>query len=979
MAVFKNELDLDASKHNKSMDDAAGKVKQYDKAIRDAERETKNQIAAQKALAREMNKLKSNADAAKGSVMNLVGAFKSSNFQDIGRDITSLGNALKGMNGKNFGQLAQAFGVSGAQLSSLAAVAGPAAAAVAGVAATKAFIEFNIELDKTTNKVQEITGIAREGSQYLSSQITAVAGTFGKDFDETLGAIDTLMSHFGVSGEEALRLIQDGLVAGADAGGNFYNMLSSYSGAFKDAGIEADQLVAIMSQTKNGLFGEEGMDAIVKATQNIRMMKDSTSQALAQIGIDGKKMAADIASGQTDIFTEMKKVATKMQEFGGDSEEVGKVLAEVFGKTGVKAGSDFADAIAGLTTNLAEAKEGANENNKALDELANAHKDLQNIMQQLFGVSSQGWSTMGTQIKTKLIRALIDAINYVIEMYNNSEFLRTKIAITVGVVSTAFRALGSMFSYIGRNVQILYKALDNLIHLKFDALAHNLEEFWQSIKQVYGDIKNDVENGIKDASSLPEEIKIKLTYDTTPEGGGGGTTKGGSGGTTPKGSGGSTTKKGSGSTPKKGGTTKSGKDRSSTEEFDKESLADYEKRLAELEKKRKNSKLSEEQIIALDRQIAQMELKVRDAKIYLDIIPELSVDKLSDSELEKLHNLYTQAGDERAKDTEFEMSSRKAVNAVKNIKMPEMSGKFSEDEIALQSFQDALIKLLDVYKEYPKALDEVANKFQEFSKLKSDFENGKFDSISTMFNNVEGVDKFVNQMRSAGYTFEEIYEEIQKFSNVKKTFENIELPIDNLENYISLLREQGKAYEDIAEKLKQISELNEMATNFGELGNAISGLGSNISSLGGKAAETIGTITTAVGQTVALVGQIMAFAAAQAVQNAFALPFPANIAAYASVIGMISSAIAIVGGIVGKFANGGIVSGGTSIGDYQLARVNGGEMILNKTQQAHLFNLINANNSTNKSNISNGSVEFKIKGQELVGVLNNYNRKINRI
>ena len=60
-----------------------------------------------------------------------------------------------------------------------------------------------------------------------------------------------------------------------------------------------------------------------------------------------------------------------------------------------------------------------------------------------------------------------------------------------------------------------------------------------------------------------------------------------------------------------------------------------------------------------------------------------------------------------------------------------------------------------------------------------------------------------------------------------------------------------------------------------------------------------------------------------------------------------------------------------------LARVNAGEMILNNRQQRNLFNLLNGNGTL--SNGGNGQVEFKIKGKELVGVLNNYNNKTSKV
>ena len=73
-----------------------------------------------------------------------------------------------------------------------------------------------------------------------------------------------------------------------------------------------------------------------------------------------------------------------------------------------------------------------------------------------------------------------------------------------------------------------------------------------------------------------------------------------------------------------------------------------------------------------------------------------------------------------------------------------------------------------------------------------------------------------------------------------------------------------------------------------------------------------------------------------------------------------------------KFADGGIFSGSSFIGDNMIARVNSGEMILNNRQQKNLFNLLNGNGS----NGSNGKaqVELKIKGKDLKGVVNNYDK-----
>lgn len=75
-----------------------------------------------------------------------------------------------------------------------------------------------------------------------------------------------------------------------------------------------------------------------------------------------------------------------------------------------------------------------------------------------------------------------------------------------------------------------------------------------------------------------------------------------------------------------------------------------------------------------------------------------------------------------------------------------------------------------------------------------------------------------------------------------------------------------------------------------------------------------------------------------------------------------------------KYASGGIVGGG-QVGDQHLARVNGGEIIMNKNQQTRLWNILNGREGT--VGATGGQVTFRIEGRDLVGVLNNFNKSNN--
>ena len=162
----------------------------------------------------------------------------------------------------------------------------------------------------------------------------------------------------------------------------------------------------------------------------------------------------------------------------------------------------------------------------------------------------------------------------------------------------------------------------------------------------------------------------------------------------------------------------------------------------------------------------------------------------------------------------------------------------------------------------------------------------------------------------------------------------------------------------------------------GNVGSAFSSLGGAIGGTAGKMLEMAGQTAQAVAQMipqiVALIGAKEGEALAAGTASAASLPFPANIAAIASIIATIT---ALFASFAGSFADGGIISGGSFHGDKMLARVNAGEMILNPKQQSNLFNALDSGGAT--GGVQN--VEFKISGTELKGVLKNTESKMSKL
>lgn len=173
------------------------------------------------------------------------------------------------------------------------------------------------------------------------------------------------------------------------------------------------------------------------------------------------------------------------------------------------------------------------------------------------------------------------------------------------------------------------------------------------------------------------------------------------------------------------------------------------------------------------------------------------------------------------------------------------------------------------------------------------------------------------------------------------------------------------------------SNMDSVASAVGSFGNAFSSLSEAIGGTGGAmlemAGQTMQAVAQIIPQIVALIGAREGEALASGTASAAGLPFPANIAAIASIIATVT---ALFASFAGKFADGGIVSGGSFHGDKLLARVNAGEMILNQNQQASLFRALDGGFSAKGTS---GRVEFEISGSKLKGVLRNYDNKIGKI
>lgn len=406
-----------------------------------------------------------------------------------------------------------------------------ALAGVVGVGMTfKWFYDYNKGLLEATRLTREFTGYTGEALETMRNSIAATADTMGKDFKDVLGTADNLMANFHLSGEQAMDVINKGFASGADLSGDMLQKIQQYAPTFHDAGISADQMVAIIQQTRSGIFSDKGLDIIDMASKKIREMSSGTASSLDAIGISSKQVQEDLAKGTKSTFDVIQEVSTKMKNFGADSQQVGDVLKNVFGKQGAQAGIQLIEQLDTMSTSLDEVKKQTGTWGDVQLENIKLQKELNTYMSSMFDFSQKGFASIitagkqfGTKVLIQIMKGLFNTINYFIDWYNDSLLLRG----VINALGTSFRLMWNAiklvcnlgidaFKRMGFAAKGMLDILEGIVTFDLSKAQKGFKEIFDisgNIKEAWHDIKNaGIEIGNSFADGFENTVHGRLNH-----------------------------------------------------------------------------------------------------------------------------------------------------------------------------------------------------------------------------------------------------------------------------------------------------------------------------------------------------------------------------------------------------------------------------------------------------------------------------------
>lgn len=426
--------------------------------------------------------------------------------QGFASSILGMADGMEGVNGIIPGLKSNIAGLGGAFK---ALSANPAFLTVFGIAkvgeAVKFWFDFNKGLSEATRLTEQFTGLSGDELISYRDNVQAVADVYGKEFTDVLQSANALSKQFGITNEEAIEIIKDGFVSGADVSGNFLDTVKEYPAFFREAGLSASEFVAISTEAvKQGVFSDKGVDAIKEATIRLREMTTSTSEALAGIGLSGEEIQQAMADGSMTAFDAIQKVSEKLNELPETSSAVGTAVADIFGGAGEDAGLQYIKTLKDISTDLDEVKNKAGEYATLQDDYLNSQVELQRATNALFGSFSTSFDDVMTKAKTFLNNVLSGLINGVLDFGARIGATFSAIKVYVSEAMDAFRALGEL--------------LKAVVTLQFGDVSQAWDQWINEVKDAGGKAGEAYTKAYNDAVAKTATTAVKSTPTTAGTG-----------------------------------------------------------------------------------------------------------------------------------------------------------------------------------------------------------------------------------------------------------------------------------------------------------------------------------------------------------------------------------------------------------------------------------------------------------------------------
>lgn len=311
------------------------------------------------------------------------------------------------------------------------------------------FGESLTDIAEKMTKVKEVTKeVDPTQLKKLTENAITLEDTFGMDMSETLRGVNSLMSHFGLSADEAFDLMASGAQQGLNYTDELGDNVSEYAGKFAEAGYTADEYFQLL---KNGSEGgaynlDKVNDAINEVTTRLgdgtiadtmTQIDEKTGEVKDGTGVWSQKTEELFAKWQTGGATQkdvVSSIVTDIQNAKSEQEKM-NLAALAFGTMAEDGGTQFIQSISSVGDSFVDTK-------GKMDEVANTRYDdvgssLEGLGRTLKQDIIQPIVTDAIPKVTEIIEKVSTNVPLIVQKLQEMQPIITAIAVVIGILTTA--------------------------------------------------------------------------------------------------------------------------------------------------------------------------------------------------------------------------------------------------------------------------------------------------------------------------------------------------------------------------------------------------------------------------------------------------------------------------------------------------------------------------------------------------------------
>ena len=329
---------------------------------------------------------------------------------DFQRNVGNYESALDGVK-QGFGSVLELASPTGLAIAA-------AGLAIEGIGALAEIIqETNVQLKETA----QLTGLNGQALDDYTAKIRATSNVFDKEYKEVLQAANAVSKEFGISGAEAIELINQGFVQGADINGNYLDQLKEYSTQFKAAGLSAQDFNNVVALgAKEGIFNDKAADTVKEGGLRLREFTKATKDALIPLGkLRNEQIQQAVASGNS--FKAIQLVSQGLKETSLNAQQTQGIITNVFGGPGEDAGLRFIELLGDIDTNQKNVLDNLTEQQKRQLKVLEVEEQLATAQVKLgeaFKGVGNDFAILGKQLQALGIEGIVAIIDELKETFS---------------------------------------------------------------------------------------------------------------------------------------------------------------------------------------------------------------------------------------------------------------------------------------------------------------------------------------------------------------------------------------------------------------------------------------------------------------------------------------------------------------------------------------------------------------------------------